>query len=254
MRTIVHLMSPPEVNPLFARVGAQVRALRAAARLTQRELATRSGVSARYLSQLEAGDANISVGRLDDVARALGSDLPTLFQTAATPTRRHVALLGLRGAGKSTLGPRLARCLGARFVEVDRVIEEAAGLKLGALFELHGEGYYRRLEREALTGLLASVEPLVLATGGSLVSDAQTFYLLRERATTVWLRARAQDHWYRVLLQGDSRPMARNPHAMAELKALLAAREPLYAQADRTIDTSSLTVEAATRQLVAALK
>jgi XRE family aerobic/anaerobic benzoate catabolism transcriptional regulator len=163
-----------------------------------------------------------------------------------------VALLGLRGAGKSTIGPKLAERLGLPFVELDRVIEQAAGLSLAELFELHGEAYYRRLERETL-GTLLSGGGVVVATGGSLVSDRETYQMLRERATTVWLRARPEDHFSRVLTQGDRRPMAAHPHAMSELKALLAARERLYAQADHTVDTSALTVDAAVDELARTL-
>jgi XRE family aerobic/anaerobic benzoate catabolism transcriptional regulator len=241
-------------NPLFAAVGARVRALRDEAGLTQRALAEASGVSARYLSQLEGGDANISVGRLDDVARALGTTLPRLFrEVEERPGTPHVALLGLRGAGKSTIGPRLARRLGRRFVELDREIELAAGLSLAELFELHGEAYYRRVERETLERVLLGAEPLVLATGGSLVSAPETYRLLKARARTVWLRARAEDHFQRVLAQGDQRPMAKNPHAMSELKALLAAREALYREAAIQIDTSGRSIKDSVEQLARAL-
>jgi XRE family aerobic/anaerobic benzoate catabolism transcriptional regulator len=234
--------------------------MRVEAHLTQRGLAERSGVSARYLSQLESGDANISVGRLDDVARALGTSLPALFSSVAlagepSPAGRNViALIGLRGAGKSTIGRRLAETLAFRFVELDRLIEEAAGLTLSEIFELHGETYYRRLERETLAALLQADQGVVVATGGSLVSDRETYKLLKRGATTVWLRADAEDHWNRVLKQGDQRPMAEHPHAMAELRALLAAREGLYAEAEHRIDTSALSVEAAVDELAGRLR
>ena len=128
------------------------------------------------------------------------------------------------------------------FVELDQRIEEAAGLNLGQIFELHGEAYYRRVEREVLSRLLATGRPMVLATGGSIVSDVDNFALLRDRTHTVWLKARAEDHWNRVIEQGDQRPMAENPHAFAELKALLGARQALYARADHVIDTNSRSV------------
>jgi XRE family aerobic/anaerobic benzoate catabolism transcriptional regulator len=156
-----------------------------------------------------------------------------------------IALLGLRGAGKSTIGRRLARRLRRPFVELDRRVEEAAGMSLGELFALHGESYYRRLEREALERLLAEARPLVLAAGGGLPASPETYALLRARSLTVWLRAEPEDHWNRVVQQGDRRPMADHPEAMAELRRLLAAREPLYAQAAATIDTSRLGVEGA---------
>ena len=228
---------------LLQDVGHRVRALREARGLTQRALADKSGVSPRYLAQLEAGDANISVERLADVADALNTPLGELIETRPPAEAPVIALLGLRGAGKSTVGPLLARRLKLRFVELDAEIERAAGLSLTEMFELHGEAYYRRLERETLKRLLDEPEGMVLATGGSLVNDRETYRLLRRRAITVWLKAKPEDHWNRVLQQGDQRPMAENPHAMQELRALLAARERLYAEADLTVDTSDSSIE-----------
>jgi shikimate kinase len=134
----------------------------------------------------------------------------------------------------------VATAVGARFVEVDQHIEAAAGLSLAEIFELHGEAYYRRLEQDALRQLLAERDGarLVIATGGSIVTDPTNFTWLRERCTTVWLRASTVDHWNRVVDQGDQRPMAENPHAFAELEALMATRTPLYAQADHVVDTA----------------
>jgi XRE family aerobic/anaerobic benzoate catabolism transcriptional regulator len=132
--------------------------------------------------------------------------------------------------------------MGLKFVELDAAIEAAAGLRLAEIFELHGEGYYRRLERETLMTLLAEPNGMVLATGGGLVTDRETYRLLKRRAVTVWLKARPEDHWNRVLLQGDQRPMAQHPHAMAELRALLAARQRLYADAEHVVDTSRMKV------------
>jgi XRE family aerobic/anaerobic benzoate catabolism transcriptional regulator len=270
---------------LVGEVGHRVRTLREARGLTQRQLADRSGVSPRYLAQLEAGDANISVERLADVCRALGSNPAAMLDGRADgksapaprdsdPMRaaidqildgrdagelrevrrwlearfaRHtapvVALLGLRGAGKSTVGRKLATRLSLPFIELDAAIESAAGITLAQIFELHGEAYYRRLERETLMGLLAEPQGMVIATGGSLVNDRETFRLLRRRAVTVWLKAKPEDHWNRVIQQGDERPMRKNPHAMAELRALLAAREKLYSQAEHVVDTSAVAVD-----------
>ncbi|HEX8953635.1 MAG TPA: shikimate kinase, partial [Polyangia bacterium] len=129
------------------------------------------------------------------------------------------------------------------------LIEEAAGLSLAEIFELHGEAYYRRLERETLITHLSHTGAGVLATGGSLVTDRESFRLLRRRALTVWLKARPEDHWNRVIQQGDQRPMAQHPHAMSELRALLAARERLYAEAEHVIDTARLDVDAAVEKL-----
>lgn len=272
---------------LLDRLGERVRATREQAGLARRELSERSGLSMRFLAQLEAGGANVSVARLTDVARALGTTASALLvdehawrrgktaTTRAAATRMAIerlldgrseeelralrawlearyastggpiiALLGVRGAGKSTIGRRLAERLDLPFYELDALIEEAAGLSLAEIFELHGEAYYRRAEREVLGNFLEGTPAAVLATGGSLVSDRETFRLLRRRAVTVWLKARPEDHFERVLQQGDHRPMAKRPHAMAELKALLAARERLYAAADHEVDTSGMSVEA----------
>ncbi|HET9620846.1 MAG TPA: shikimate kinase [Kofleriaceae bacterium] len=222
-------------------VGATVRGHRERRGWSRRELAEHSGVSERFLAQLEAGDGNISLRRFADVAHALGTSPSALLAAADAPTptrKKPIALLGVRGAGKSSVGAVLARRLGVAFVELDQRIEHTAGLPLGELFALHGETYYRRIERDVLTDLLADPAPMVVATGGSIVSDPTNFALLRARCLTVWLHARAEDHWNRVVAQGDQRPMAENPHAFAELRALLAARDKLYAQADHTIDTT----------------
>jgi XRE family transcriptional regulator, aerobic/anaerobic benzoate catabolism transcriptional regulator len=224
-------------------VGAAVRSHRERLGWSRRELAAHSGLSERFLAQLETGDGNISLRRFADVAHALGTSPSVLLGPADAPADgRPIALLGVRGAGKSSVGAALAKRLGVAFVELDQRIEQTAGLPLAELFALHGEAYYRRIEREVLTQLLAAPSPMVLATGGSIVSDPTNYALLRARCRTVWLSARPEDHWNRVVAQGDQRPMAENPHAFAELRALLAARDKLYARADHTIDTSGLRV------------
>ena len=227
---------------LLISLGRRARAQRLARGWTLRDVAERSGVSARFLVQLEAGRGNISVRRLAEVARALDTTPAALLTTGATSTRPVIALLGLRGAGKTTIGRRLAKRRRVPFVELDRRVEEVADLSLSELFTLHGEDYYRRLERDVLQEVLKESRPMVLATGGGLVASADTFALLRRSAVTIWLRARPEDHWNRVVRQGDRRPMAEHPQAMADLRALLAAREPLYALADHTVDTSSADV------------
>lgn len=237
-------------------VGAAVRGHRDRLGWSRRELAEHSGVSERFLAQLEGGDGNISLRRFADVAHALGTSPSALLAAADAPAPagvKPIALLGVRGAGKSSVGSLLARRLGVAFVELDQRIEHAAGLPLGELFALHGETYYRRIEREVLAQLLADPAPMVVATGGSIVSDPTNFALLRSRCLTVWLHANAEDHWNRVVAQGDQRPMAENPHAFAELRTLLAARDKLYAQADHTIETSGrrvLQVAAAIAEIV----
>jgi XRE family aerobic/anaerobic benzoate catabolism transcriptional regulator len=232
---------------LLKEVGDRVRSRREALRLTQKQLAARAHLSIRFLAQLERGDGNISLARFAEVAAALGATPAELLAASHAPAspRALIALLGLRGAGKSTIGARLAERLGVPFVELDALIERAAGLSLAEIFELHGEAYYRRLERETLRRFLDETPAAVIATGGSIVNDRDTFRLLRERAATVWLRARPEDHWNRVLQQGDQRPMAANPHAFSELRALLTAREPLYAAAQHVVDTSGTDVDGA---------
>jgi len=225
-------------------VGSTVRHHREQLGWTRKRLASESGVSERFLAQLEAGSGNISLRRFADVARALGTTPSALLAPAEAPhAGRPIALLGVRGAGKSAVGAALAKQLDARFCELDREIEQAAGLPLAQIFELHGEAYYRRVEREVLTRLLATTGPSVIATGGSIVNDPTSYALLRARAHTIWLRARPEDHWNRVVAQGDQRPMAENPHAFEELRALLAARGKLYARADHAVDTSGRSVK-----------
>lgn len=244
-----------EAEALLEVLARRVKEQRAARGWTLKELAARSGLSARFVAHVESGRGNISVRSLAGLARALGTTPAALLalpeRLAAPPV---IALLGLRGAGKSTIGRRLARRLHVPFEELDARIEEAAGLTLGEIFALHGEAYYRRLERETLAKILGEEKPLVLATGGGLPASPETYRLLRQNALTVWLRARPEDHWNRVVQQGDRRPMADHPQAMAELRRLLASREPLYAEAAVTVDTSRRTVEAAVDRVVAQIR
>lgn len=238
---------------LLCRVGRVVRSEREAAGLSRQTLSERSGVSVRFLAQLEGGTGNISILRLEQLARSLSVPLLHLLSAPAGLGALRVALLGLRGAGKSTIGAALARRLRIPFVELDSLIEEAGGLPLGQIFEMHGERHFRRLERESLARFLSTATPAVLATGGGLVTDSDTYSLLRSSCTTVWLAARAEDHYARVLAQGDRRPMANHPHAMAELTALLSSRRDLYELADLRVNTSAVNLRTAVLSILADL-
>jgi XRE family aerobic/anaerobic benzoate catabolism transcriptional regulator len=238
-------------SELLHRVGGRVRTEREHRGWSRRELSSACGVSERFLAQLESGEGNISLVRFAQVATALGTTPAALLAEPVDHVARPIALLGVRGAGKSTVGAALAKRLRVPFVELDRQIEAAAELRLGEIFELHGEAYYRRVEHEVLTELLSRPEPMVLATGGSIVTDHANYALLRDRCRTVWLRARPAEHWNRVIQQGDRRPMKANPHAFAELEALLAARAELYSQCDVTIDTGNVSVETVVARIAA---
>jgi XRE family aerobic/anaerobic benzoate catabolism transcriptional regulator len=244
---------------LLTGIGARVRARRTSMGWTLREVADRSGISTRFLADLETGKGNISVRRLANVARALDTPVVSLFPSD-DEKGAVVALVGLRGAGKSTVGKALGQSLKMRFVELDALIEKQADLSLAELFSLHGEAYYKRLAYGVLLNVLAKDEPIVLATGGSVVTDAETWQLLRRRTHTVWLKASPEDHWKRVLKQGDTRLLSGRAStsgataAMAELRAIITARTPLYSQAAQTVDTGSVRVNEAVRLIAAALR
>lgn len=244
-------------SALLHALGSAVRARRTERGMTLRVLARRASVSERFLVQLETGEGNISVARLQDVAEALdtsAAELLAAHEPATAPVRGIVSLVGLRGAGKTTVGAAVAKKLGVAFVELDALVAREAGMALSTIFEMHGEAYFRKVERDALRKFLDANDAAVLATGGSIVTSPETFELLRHRTTTVWLKARAHDHWDRVVQQGDVRPMKNRANAMSELQALLRARKPLYAQAEHIVDTSAMSIEDATRRIVAAVK
>ncbi|MEC9346134.1 MAG: helix-turn-helix transcriptional regulator [Pseudomonadota bacterium] len=256
-------------------LGDRVRQARARHGMTRRDLATHSGVSERHLAQLEAGKGNISVGLLRNVALALATPVGDLLREGPEPSaearllqgvidrltpeqavvarklldqrfnRRpgrnvRLALIGLRGAGKTTVGRLVAEARGIRFVELARAVEQTAGMPLQTIFDLAGQAGYRRYEQKTLQTLLDDDSPLVLATAGGIVSDSRTFHQLLSGCFTVWLQAEPQQHMQRVIAQGDNRPMAGNRQAMQDLKRILASRESLYAQADASVDTSNL--------------
>ncbi len=228
---------------MLARLGTAIRARRERHGLSVLDLAERSGLSTRFVSEVQAGRANISIVRLARLAQALGTVASRLVADAegdevGRPT--IVALLGVRGAGKSTIGTKLAARLGVELVELDRLVESEAGLPLAEIFATHGEAYFRRLEVAALRRFLALDGDAVLATGGGVVENREAWQLLAERTVTVWLHAGFQAHWDRVVRQGDARPMAGRPAARTELRRLLAARAPLYRRAAIRVDTSRL--------------
>ena len=240
-----------EGTAFLRQLGAKLRARRLENGLSQARLAELSGLSPRYVSQLESGQGNISIVRLYELTRALGV---ALHEIVELDDERHlIAFIGLRGAGKSTVGARVAEDLERPFIELDILIEEEGGLGLDEIFLLHGESYYRRLERDVLTRVVASDRSAVLATGGSLVTERSTFELLKQNAVTVWLKAAPELHLERVAAQGDRRPMAGRSDPLAELRALLRDREPLYAEAEITVDTSALAPEAVVRAVRGAL-
>ncbi len=232
---------------LLAEVGRRVRERRKERAMTLKELARSSGLSERFVSDLEAGRANISVMNLAEVAGALQLPIGAFF---APVEHGVIALLGLRGAGKSTVGKALATRLAVPFFELDRLVEQEAGMSLTEIFTIHGEDYFRRLELQALQRFLSEHEKAVLATGGGLVTSPDAFRLLLERTRTVWLKATPKEHWARVVGQGDLRPMQNRPAARAELQRRLREREPLYAQAQRVVSTSGRTVSDVVSELL----
>jgi XRE family aerobic/anaerobic benzoate catabolism transcriptional regulator len=273
---------------LLDRLGSRVRHERTRCGFSRKQLADRSGISLRFLAQVEAGQANISLQRLEEVATALGVPLTFLLDpqpleelslpgelqhllASRTPDemseildwvterfdqrkQRRVALLGLRGAGKSTVGRHLARALNLPFFELDALIEDAAGLSLQEIFELQGQAAFRELEHRTLVRFLSQHTDGVLATGGGIVTARETFQLLQRACVTVWLRARPEDHWNRVKQQGDQRPMQGHPAAMQELRSLLATRESTYGQADLMVQTSGRPVEDIAGSIAARLR
>ena len=273
---------------LLDAIGRRVRALRLEAGMTVRDFAERAALSPRFAHQLEAGEGNISIGGLARVAQALGRSLPELIPPASDDhsiradiwrllsdssgddlqdlqewleerkggqsKARFIALIGLRGAGKSTVGRMLARRLKTEFVELDRLVEEAADMSLGEVFATHGEGYYRRLERESIRQLLGRSGGCVLSPGGSVVSDPESWELVKRRCFTVWLHATPAEFMKRMQRQGDLRPMQGRPSAMDELKALLVRREPLYAESRLKIRTTNKTPAAVVALIAKALK
>ena len=240
-------------DPILDALAGNVRSLRKARGWSRRDLVERADISERFLADVEGAQANPSLLRVIALARALDVDLAELLAIPVSVDRHHVVLLGLRGAGKSTVGPLVAERIGVPFVELDSCIEAASSLRLGEIFQMHGESYYRATERSELARLLAG-EPCIVAVGGGIVSDQASYQSLQLRARTVWLRAEPEDHWHRVIAQGDTRPMADNEQAFVDLRRILAEREPLYRQADVVVDTSGRALDEVVEEVVSSLK
>jgi len=250
--TIVHSTR----HPLLVALGERLRRERDRRGLTRRALASAAQVSERHLANLESGLGNASILVLQQLASALQCRLAELLADAPARTQR-VALIGLRGAGKSTLGARLAADLGWPFVELGREIEKLAGCSIREIHDLYGADAYRRYERRALEAVLHAAPPAVIAAPGGIVADAASYELLLEHCVTVWLQATPEDHMARVVAQGDLRPMAGHAEAMADLRRILDGRSAAYARADLRFDTSALplgrTAAALRREVRAAL-
>ena len=234
----------PSDQALLARFGHRLRSARESEGLAVSELADLAGLSRRYVTEAEAGRANLSLLKLAALARALHLPLAELCDLPLAQGRlERVALVGLRGAGKSTVGRELARRLECPFVELDRRVEERAGLGMGELLDLSGTETYRRLEREVLEQVLSEGGRQVIATGGSIVTAPGTFGRLRDACRTVWLQAEPENHLQRVLAQGDQRPFEGRPRALEELRALLAGRQRLYGRCEWHVRTDDRTPE-----------
>jgi XRE family transcriptional regulator, aerobic/anaerobic benzoate catabolism transcriptional regulator len=268
----------PADEAYLRRVGERVRLGRARRGMSRKTLSKASGVSERYLAELERGAGNASLLVLRQIADALSIEAAALVSDAAerpidltlaihqlerlspaeltearqliaqrfgpggaSAQQQRIALVGLRGAGKTTLGQLAAQALAMPFVELDREIERASGMELSEIFATHGQAMFRQLERQCLDAIIERFDRAVIATGGSLVTEPATYDRLLSSCFVVWLSAKPDEHMGRVLAQGDLRPMADGPQAMDDLRAILDSRRPLYAKADAMVDTSDKT-------------
>jgi XRE family aerobic/anaerobic benzoate catabolism transcriptional regulator len=279
---------PAAADQVFAAdVGARVRRGRARRGITRRQLAADSGISERYLAQIESGQGNPSIivmkaislamdmpltellpinGKRHEALNRIGDllgrlrtgELPSvaqmieqrILQSAASERGRRIALVGLRGAGKTTLGQMLAKKLGWPFVELNRVVEQEYGANVSMLIEMSGVTTFRRYEQASLEKVIADHDKVVIATAGGIVANPETYALLLRRTHTVWVQAQPQEHMARVMAQGDFRPMAENRAAMTDLLAILDARKADYAQAEAQLDTSGEKVEQSLSKLL----
>jgi XRE family transcriptional regulator, aerobic/anaerobic benzoate catabolism transcriptional regulator len=275
-----------ENTPLLREIGSTVRNERAKRGMTRKMLAKQSNMSERFVAQIELGEGNPSVLSLDAIARALTLDvfdlLPAVtfdearrrafvhlrqlpvdeikdflnaFAHAKSPLPsaqgKRIALVGLRGAGKSTLGRMLAERLACPFIELDKMIEQDHGAPIATLFDVYGQGTFRRYERECLTRVVATNPSAVIATAGGIVAEEASLAQLLDQTHVIWLQASPAEHMRRVMEQGDFRPMARNRDAMNDLVAILDARAADYGRAHARLDTSGKNVEACVDELAA---
>jgi XRE family aerobic/anaerobic benzoate catabolism transcriptional regulator len=277
-----------ESEAYLRRMGERVRTLRNQRGMSRKALAAHAHVSERYLAQLESGLGNGSIVLLRRISRALGQPVTQLVHEGAEPPvdlvlltqflerlpadmlgearrlvtehfsspsedRRRIALIGLRGGGKSTLGRMLAERLDVPFIELDREIERRSGANLSEIFDMFGQETFRRAEREALDDVLRRHTHFVIATSGSIVTEPGTLELLLASCFTVWVRAEPEEHMKRVMAQGDMRPMANNARAMEDLISILKSREPLYAKAEAVLATTGKTPEQNLAELLRAV-
>ncbi len=282
--------SEPAEEDYLTLVGERLRVTRARRGMSRKVLSLASGVSERYLAEMERGSGNASLLVVRKLSAAMGirvSELvaeeadrsidlnhavhqlerlsasqitearqwmATRFGKQSAADRRRIALIGLRGAGKTTLGQGLATSLGVPFTELDREIERASGMEMSEIFAAHGQSGFRRLEYQALEETLGQHDRCVIATGGSIVTEPRTFDLLLSECFVIWLRATPEQHMARVAAQGDLRPMASSRQAMEDLQAILQARAQLYGKANASVDTSETSEQDALDQLKAAIE
>lgn len=264
-------------NDFLAHIGKRVRGFRSRRGMTRKQFSQESGISERHIAQVESGDGNISIALLRRMTIALGISLEELFSPESqepeqkiliqkfleripadrleevteklerdfveVARRPHLALIGLRGAGKTTLGAKLAGDFKIPFIELDREIEIDAGIPLAEIFSLYGQTGYRRIENGTLKRVVKEQERAVISVGGGVVSEAESYDFLLSHCFTVWVKARPEEHMARVMAQGDFRAMAQNDQAMDDLRRILEAREPLYQKAHMCLDTSGKSVE-----------
>jgi XRE family aerobic/anaerobic benzoate catabolism transcriptional regulator len=280
----------PDADLFLRRLGERVRTARNRRGMSRRALARYSRVSERHLAQLETGQGNCSIVLLRRIAHAMGAPVAELVddrperhvetvlldqfferlpsrelreartlllqrfgESLGDLRRNRIALIGLRGGGKSTLGLLLAEKLGAPFIELDREVERLNGTTLGEIFEMFGQETFRRMERLALEEVFKRSERFVLATSGGIVTERTTFELLISSCLTIWVRADPNGHMQRVIAQGDLRPMTENSRAMEDLVSILNSREHLYARADITLSTAHKAPQQSLQELLALL-